>query len=237
MTNKMNTVSVKNCWFLVAIYLFIALLFFLTIGLDVLEGKLVFQFYSDSKVWEAEAMHPQFKEATTVSRNTFGPVTILNLIGPQNYWGIFGFNIIVFLISLYLISDKKEVFVYRLFFLILLSPITFTSLLSSNKEIFSLASTALLIYNHKHKKLYIIPIILFVSYLSRWQYTVFYIVYLFAFSRFNFLREKRLGFVIFFLLAITIMLFSLRNTMLYDVFSVYDRVVEVNYEGETVRKP
>lgn len=227
----MGNRTIKDQWILVGVYLLFAFLFFVTLGLDVLEEKTIFQFYSDSKVWEEEALYPQFEETTTTSHNTFGPVTILNMIGPRNYWGIFIFNIMVFLLSLYLMADRKEVKVKRLFFLILLSPITFTSLLSINKEIFSLISTALIIYNHKHKRIFLIPLILVVSYMSRWQFTLFYIVYLIAFSKYNVIKEKRFTFFFILLSGITVMLFGLRNTLLYDVFSVYDRVVDTNYEG------
>lgn len=227
----MGSRKIKGGWILVVTYLFLAFLFFITIGLDVLEEKATFQFYSDSKVWEEEALYPQFEDATAINHNTYGPVTILNILGPRNYWGIFAFNIIVFIISLYLIADNKEFKVNKLFFLVLLSPITFTSLLSINKEIFSLITTALIIYNHNKKKLLLIPLIIFVSYMSRWQFTLFYFVYLFTFSKFNFLKEKRFPFFLVLLSGITIMLFLLRNTLLYEVFSVYERVVDTNYEG------
>ena len=87
---------------LLIIYGIISLLFFVGIALDVLNEKLIFQFYSDSKVWEETAIYGiDSDELTAINHNKFGPVTILQLLGPKNYWGIFLFNVTVFLISLY----------------------------------------------------------------------------------------------------------------------------------------
>lgn len=216
---------------LIIIYLTVALFFFVFVALDVLNGKSSFQFYSDSATWEQEAIEGGHgEELTTVNRNEFGPVTILRILGPQNYWAMFLFNIIIFLLSLYFISKKKEVNLRLFYILLMISPITFTSLFSSNKEIFALLSTCLIIYNHERRKIGFILIIAIVSYMARWQYTLFYIIYLFVFSKFNFIKSRYITFLIL-LIGITIGLFLFRNTLLYDVFSLLERKIHGNYEG------
>ena len=114
---------------LIIFYLILALLFFIFVALDVLNGDLSFQFYSDSATWENEAIEGGHgDELTAVNRNEFGPVTILRILGPRNYWAMFLFNVVLFLLSLYFMSKNPDVNLRAFYILLMISPITFTSL-------------------------------------------------------------------------------------------------------------
>lgn len=215
----------------ILIYLLLAVFFFVVVALEVLNGNLDFQFYSDSATWEDEAIYGGHgDDLTMVNRNELGPVTILRFLGPKNYWAMFLFNIFVFLISLYVLSKDKSLNLRKMYLLIMISPITFTSLLSSNKEIFALLCTCLIIYNHKKRNVFLIPVIILLSYMSRWQYTLFYVAYLLIFSKFNFIKSRVLTLGLFLLIA-TIGLFMFQQTLLYDVFSKYTTEMSDLYEG------
>lgn len=219
----------------IIVYLILALLFFIVIALDVLNGKSDFQFYSDTETWIDEAVYGGHgDDLTMINRNELGPVTILRFLGPHNYWAMFLFNIIVFLVSLYFLSkNKNDVNLRRLFLLIMVSPITFTSLLSANKEIFALICTCLIIYNHNRRSMFMVVVIMVLSYMARWQYTLFYVVYLFMFSKYNFIKS-RLLFLFLLLSGSTIGLLLFQSTLLGDVFLKYTFEREMfgdNYEG------
>lgn len=214
---------------LIIIYLFFSLLFFYFIALDVLHGKLTFQFYADSITYEDVAIYGESRgNLTEVGHNTFGPVTILHILGPKNYFLIYLFNIGLFLLSICFFSKNKEVSIGPLVGLIMIQPITFTSLMSINKEIIALLCTALIIYNHNRNNKWIIPILIVLTYFVRWQFTLFYLLYLFIFSKYNPLKNKRGLTTILLLLGITAVLFVVRNTFLGDVFAVYDNFTERN---------
>ena len=142
----------KKFYFQIAVYLLIVTFFFIVVALDVLNGKLEFQFYSDTATWIDEAIYGGHgDDLTMLNRNELGPVMILRWLGPNNYWAMFFFNVVVFLLSLYILSKDKDLNIKRMSFYIMISPITFSSLLSANKEIFALICTCLIIYNHKAK--------------------------------------------------------------------------------------
>ena len=213
---------------LLLFYIFLALLFFYFVALDVLNGHTVFQFYADSKTYEEVALYGTDNESLTeVSHNTYGPVAVLKVLGPRNYWLIFFHNILIFLISFYFLTRNKNINVNKLAFLILLQPITFTSLRSINKELICLLCVSLIIYNHERQNKLLCIILIGLTYLARWQFTLFYILYLLLFSKLNFWKERRLLTTIVALVVITAGLFAFRNTFLSDVFSIYDRLLAV----------
>ena len=118
-------------------------------------------------------------------------------------------------------------------FYIMISPITFSSLLSANKEIFALICTCLIIYNHKVKNTFLVFLILVLSYMARWQYTLFYIIYLLLFSKLNFIKSRLLSITLL-LLGATVGLLIFQYTLLGDVFLKYTFEREMfgdNYEG------
>ena len=214
---------------IIGFYLFLNLLFFYFIGLEVLHGHITFQFYADSKVYEEIALfRHHYGALTEVNHNTFGPVFLLQILGPRNYWAIYLFNIVLFLISIYLLTSTKGINGKVLVLLIMIQPITFSSLMTINKEMICLLCVSLIIYNHERKNKVICIILLLLTYIARWQFTLFYLIYLFIFFKGNILRNKRLLTIIGLLLSITFALFSLRNTFLSSVFDIYDLKVSTS---------
>ena len=218
---------------LVVIYLVLALIFFIMVALPVMNGTMEFQFYSDSKTYEEEALNKWMRGTFfDFANNSFGPVQILLLLGPRNYFLIFIFNIALFLISLkYLSAANKAVDRNLLFLLVLLSPITFTSLMSINKEIIALLCVSLMIYNHQRKRIFLALLLIPLTYLVRWQFTGFYVIYLLLFSGINFLKNHRFLVFIILLLGMTAVLFVTRDTILGKVFARFDNTADFWDEG------
>ena len=218
---------------LVVVYLILALIFFIMVALPVMNGTMDFQFYSDSKTYQLEAEGSLERNAFfDIGNNTIGPVQILLLLGPRNYFLIFLFNIFLFFISIrYLSASSKFIDKKRLCILMLLSPVTFTSLMSINKEMIAFLCVALIIYNHTRKKIGIELLLIPLTYLVRWQFTGFYIFYLLLFSKINFLKKYRFVVLVILLLGITGILFVTRDTLLEMIFSRYDNTVDSWDEG------
>jgi len=212
---------VNKAWGSILIYLIISVLFFIIIAHNVLMGKINFQFYADTKTYEKVARLGNMESLVDVGWNLFGPVKILSILGYQNYWGLFIFNVFILILALYYISRDKSVYLRKLFFLIIISPITFFSLFSVNKEIISLLCISLIIYNHTKNKFLITLLILFMSYLVRWQFTMFYLIYLLFYSRYNFLKNRKAISFTLLLVVISILLFFVQYTMFSDLFDVY----------------
>lgn len=219
---------IRRDWLMLVPYVIFVFFFFVQIAIPVLNDRMDFQFYSDSKTYEYEATDYS-KELITVGGNFFGPVMILRLLGPQNYIAIFFFNLIVFFVSLYFFTRDRRLDLKIFLPLILLSSITFTSIMSINKEIISLLFSSILIYNHERKKLKYILFLFVLSYFVRWQLTLFYIVYLLIFSNINFINNRKLMIIVL-LVSISIFLF-LFGDIFETVFSIYERVKDDYVEG------
>lgn len=227
----MERYLINKAWLRVFSYLLVSVIFFIFIAYYALIGEMDFQFYADSKTYEEAARFQNIDSLVDVGGNFLGPVTILSILGPRNYWGIFFFNIVLFLFSMYFISREKGVSLRVLFFLIMISPITFTSLFSINKEIISLLCICMLIYNHRNKSIVVSLFILLFSYLVRWQFSLFYLMYLFFFSKLNFLKEKRLLSFLLLLVLISVVLYYTKNSLLSGVFNIYERTSDEYTEG------
>lgn len=223
--------SINKAWVGVFNYLLVSVVFFLFVAYYALIGEVDFQFYADSKTYEEAARFQNVDSLVDVGGNFLGPVTILSILGPRNYWGIFFFNIVLFLLSMYFISREKGVNLRCLFLLIIISPITFTSLFSINKEIISLLCICMLIYNHRNKNVIISLFILLFSYLVRWQFSLFYLIYLFVFSKLNFLKGKRMLSFLLLLVLVSIILYYTKNSLLSGVFDIYERTSDEYVEG------
>lgn len=228
-----NDLKLRRHNALLVIYLLFALIFFLLVALPVMNGTMDFQFYADSKTYEEEALYKFMRgDFFDFANNSFGPVQILLLLGPRNYFLIFLFNVTLFLLALkYLSASCKSIDRTKLYTLIFLSPITFTSLMSINKEMIALLCVALIIYNHTRKRWAIALILILLTYLVRWQFTGFYLIYLLIFSKINFLRNHRLIVFVIFLLITTAVLFVARDSILAKVFARFDNTVDSWDEG------
>lgn len=224
---KKNDIYIRKYWLYLIPYFFLVFLFFISIAYPVLNNEMDFQFYSDSKTYEDEAKYYS-RDLVAVSGNFFGPILILRLLGPNNYIGVFFVNIIIFFLSLYFFTRDYKLKLKIFLPLLLLNPITFSSIMSINKEIISLLFLSILVYNHNRKKIIFIILLIIISWFVRWQLTLFYITYLFACSKLLFIKN-RLTVVILLLVCISVILY-LFGYILDDVFSRYE-LFKDNYDG------
>lgn len=151
-------------------------LFLGCIGIDSLEGKSDFQFFADSPTYHAAVAGelPGFDVDTdliNISANYLGPFIILKALG-SNYWLIFVFNLIVFYASVRAISVALDIKASRFAVVLLLNPLTVSSLLSVNKEIIAFASIALLLCGLKRSSIGYLFLAVLLAVLVRWQMAV-----------------------------------------------------------------
>lgn len=191
---------------LLLLYALLAVFFYIFLGRHILAGDIAFQFYADSLTYEKlyrEAYFESVYDMLSADGNYLGPLLVLSFFSGDRLL-VFMFNIVVFMCSFRLICFGRE-FRWSLFVvLVALSPITFSSLLSVNKEIFSILCFSLLVAWRLKGGVIYVATALVLSFLVRWQLALFIAVVWYSFSVFNPLRRKRLLFVILLLLAISL---------------------------------
>ncbi|XWW48095.1 hypothetical protein JYG30_11930 [Fibrella sp. USSR17] len=167
------------------IYLLIAFLFFIYIAKDDIDNATLA--VSSTKTLGIYADHPTyvnfFKELgdsrwlfLIVKPNYAGPFIMMAIIGDK-LLHIFLFNTFIFLLTVKL--SLKNIPLNRSYYLLLLllNPITFISLFSINKEIFTFCSVTLYcIFLLKNSKLFFI-MSLIISILARKELTILFIFY------------------------------------------------------------
>lgn len=195
-------------------------------GDAMLDEETSVQFFADSTTYEKAA--GELKRLTSLelliyNPNYFGPISILNLVSGSR-WGVLFLNLAIFALSLNLIfrvvSLNKKIFVI----LLIINPMTFSSLLSINKEVYSILAIALLIYGIRVRSFLALLACFLVSFLVRWQLSLFVVVYLGLISPLNPLRDRR-----FF----TLLFFAIGVSALYSIFRpiLFSNVSEVALVG------
>lgn len=218
--------------FMVFFYIVISFVFFILVASPVLNEKMDFQFYADSKTYEAFALTETSADGLVkISSNYLGPFLILKLLGPKNYFLIFLFNLTLLLISIHIIRNHLKLGFEAFLLLLFISPFTFTSLFSVNKEIISLICMSLLISYIYKQALVKAILIIFLSYLVRWQLTVFVVLVLLLYPAFINTFKKKMIIFLCGLFVISFLLKLLSNTLFYDVFAVYELTGDSYTEG------
>jgi hypothetical protein len=154
--------------------------FLMLIGQDALLLKNDFQFFADSNTYLNSYNADLFSTLTDlvkVSENYLGPVLVLRLLGANIYL-VMLLNVTLFYYSVNRISLLLDIDPLKLALLLLASPITISSLLSINKEIFIFPFLALALTGYVRRSIVWLVAALFVSVLVRWQVTAFYLVVL-----------------------------------------------------------
>lgn len=211
------------------IYLFLyslmAVLFFFTIGQDALNGVIDFQFYADSLTYEQAYVDNNFSsvfEMVSVGNNYLGPLLLLEVVGGNRFL-ILLVNIFILFWAIKLVRKSKEpVDLGVAVFLLFLSPITFFSLISVNKEIISMLAMAFLIAWVRKKGLGYLLLCLLCSFFVRWQFTLFVIMVFLSFSPLNFLRYRRYWYVGVLLVALSIVYW-----LMLGFFSGVNNIAEI----------
>ncbi len=165
------------------------------IGIDALQQDIRFQFYADSVTYyrALRSTSQEFAHMGNLvqfSKNFLGPWVILELT-QRNYYAVLCFNMLMFWAAVEIVCSCLGARRQFLYVLLLANPITLSSLLSVNKEIISLFAVAGLLYGLTKRNLWILGSAVAASFLVRWQLSLFCLMVIFAFSRFNILKEHR----------------------------------------------
>ncbi|WP_145131464.1 MULTISPECIES: hypothetical protein [unclassified Pseudomonas] len=174
-----------------------------------LSGDIDFKFFADSLTYEKlyrEAEFKTFSEMISWDSNYFGPLVILDVLGGDRVLVLF-FNIMLTFISLWLVRVGGQ-YNWALFvFLLFLSPVTFSSLLSVNKEIISLLTISSLVAWLFRRHIGYLVLALVSSFFVRWQLSLFIIVVFLTFSSINPLHHQRALLLGLLLLSISVAYF------------------------------
>jgi len=226
---------IKKSTFVIFVYIVLAFLFWYSIGLPVMRGEIDFKFYSDSKTYEWLALSTHdVTSLIRVSGNQVGPVLITKYVGPLNYTGMFILQLLVFLVAIRMMLKDLDVRKSSFLILLFINPVTFSSLFAINKEVFSfltIACTIRFIERGKYKWMFYALIL---SLIVRWQLSLFLIVIMLTFSPINFLYKRKWLYFVLFLIGISALLHITRDTLLGDVFAVYEaNILKNSAKGST----
>jgi hypothetical protein len=180
--------------FLLLAFAVLGAAFLYIVGIDALEGRNDFQFFADSNTYHEAAIEGDINvvaDAVSVTANFLGPLLILKLTG-QNYYLVLLVNVFLMLVTLHGLGKAACLNAFNLLLVLLLNPLTISSLLSVNKEIISLVFFALLFQAYSRKSLLALAAALATSVLVRWQLTVFLVALVGSTSAWNPLRRHRL---------------------------------------------
>lgn len=211
---------------IIVIYFALAIVYFYFMGDKMLNEETFFRFFADSSTYEeasVELKNLSLLQLFAINPNYFGPLTILRIVDGSR-WGVLTLNILVFILCLKLFYMAFPLRKYLFVSILLLNPITFSSLLSINKEIFSILTVALLVYGRKNRKILPIFACLLLSFFVRWQFTLVIITFLLMVSPLNVFRNRRFLSLSFLLIAVSI---------LFDQFSstIFSNATEVGISG------
>lgn len=203
----------------------LAVVFYIYIGRYALDGEINFQFYADSLSYERiyrEASLNSLSDLITFNANFLGPLLILDLFDNSREWVLF-FNICVLFFILYLVRGAVDVSAVLFLALLFLSPFTFFSLLSVNKEILSILCLALIVVWTVRRGFIYLLCALLCSIMVRWQLSLFVLAVFISFSALNPLKRRRLLYVCLVLLVIS---------FVYPLVSgFFERVNEIADDG------
>lgn len=154
----------------------LGVLFLLVIGIDALEGRSEFQFYADSSTYHELARGDLFDieglgDLVGIAGNFLGPLAMLRLTG-SNYYAVLALNTVLMMLAVLWISRRMELNAFHFVLILLANPLTISSLLAVNKEILSVAFTAVLIAWIRSRSLLLLPLAAILALLVRWQLAV-----------------------------------------------------------------
>lgn len=147
------------------------------VGIDALEDFNEFQFFADSQTYHrfARGELPSFsgwRDAIGVGSNLLGPLLVLTLTG-ENYYVVLLLNAALLFVSVLGIARATQTDPFLLALLLLLNPITVSSVLSVNKEILGLAFLAVLLHAMRARSLPLLALACAAALLVRWQVCLF----------------------------------------------------------------
>ncbi len=161
---------------LLALVTLLGAAFLFAVGIDTLEGRSDFQFYADSGTYHEAARGEligvdSVADVVGIAGNFLGPLLVLRLTG-ENYYLVLLANAVMLFMSVASISRTLRLDSLRLAALLLLNPLTISSLLAVNKEILSLVFVAILLRGFATRSWLLLGAAAVLSVLVRWQLTL-----------------------------------------------------------------
>jgi hypothetical protein len=183
-------------------------LFLAWIGIDALEGRNDFNFFADSPTYHEAAGggldHVDgWVDLVGVAANYLGPVLLLRFVA-ENYYAVMALNALLLLASVSIIARALQLDALRLLGLLLINPLTVSSVLAVNKEILSLVFVALVLHGCVRRSVFAIVAAAALSLLVRWQLTVFLVVALLLVSPLNPFARRRGATLVVLLVALSL---------------------------------
>lgn len=188
-----------------------------------------FQFFADSntyiKTYRGEG---DDRAIIRVDGNYFGPLMVLNIFHGNNYL-IMAFNCFVFGWSVIRISRSLELDSFKVGLLLMISPLTISSLLSVNKEIFLFPFLALALDAYLRDSRVLISFAFIISLLVRWQLGVFYVA-LILLIKWRSVFDSRFKPLLVLLFAISVVYLIIQPII--EPILLYVQLSNENYESD-----
>jgi hypothetical protein len=169
-------------------------------GVDVDPGLLLEEHSSQLVVPAGEV---DWTTLVSLGSNYLGPVAI-GILARTNF-GIMLVNYALFFAALYYLFKLKDIRRKLLVTLILIDPFLTMSILTVNKEIIVLLAVALFAYYLEKGSWLLVPPLLAVSFIGRWEQAAFVLLWILLASRLNPLRNHRLVVIAAMVVALSIL--------------------------------
>lgn len=211
---------------LVMVLALLGALFLYLVGIDALEGKNDFQFFADSSTYHEAARgglgHVEtLADMVGIAANFLGPLVMLQLAG-ENYYAILALNALLLAFGVTSLAQSLRLDAVKFLLVLLINPMTISSLLSVNKEIISLVFVALLVRAYAAGSIGALLLAALASMLVRWQLTIVLIVTYALVSAVNPLREYRRTSLLLLLVGLSVVYVELASTL---------EPIRTNFEG------
>jgi hypothetical protein len=191
-------------------------IFLATVGIDALELRNDFQFFADSETYHDAARGDlpleTLGDIVGIAGNFLGPLIVLRLTG-ESYYAVLIVNAALLAFSVISLARSLRVDAPKLLFVLLLNPITVSSVLSVNKEILAVAFIALLVRFYAARSLTALVCAALVSVLVRWQMTLLLLVTLALLSPLNPVHRRRVTTLVVLLATLSILYVLLEETL------------------------
>jgi hypothetical protein len=153
-----------------------------------------FQFFDSSTTYHEAARGgldiESLGDIVNISGNFLGPLIVVRLAG-DNYYAVLVLNAALLAFSVVSLARSLGLDAPKFLLVLVLNPITVSSVLSVNKEILALAMIALLVRFYATRSLGVLALAVLLSVLVRWQMTMWVIVTLALVSRINPIHRRR----------------------------------------------
>jgi hypothetical protein len=163
----------------------------------------------------------------SISDNYVGPLLVLQLM-RGNIYLVMLFNVFVFWCAVVWITADLRLDPLKVGSLLLLSPLTISSLLAVNKEVFVLPFVALAIAAYVRRSLPLLLLAVCATILVRWQLTAFFLVLIGASLQFGIMRRRAL--IVFALLGVSSVVYLMLSDVFADVIAVVERSVFEDFD-------